>query len=163
MARAYQWELFRMPLVVSAGTYAFAFLVVLAASILSALLVTRRVRLIEPSGFTKVSALGVEEQRVNVIADFDDAPDSLGDGYRIEARIIVWQGDDVLQVPASALFRRGSDWNVFVVEHGRARRRQLEVGRGNAAQFEVKSGLEAGEVVILHPSDLIHDGVSVAP
>jgi HlyD family secretion protein len=117
--------------------------------------------LIEPSGFTKVSALGVEEQRVNVLADFDDDPGPLGDGYRLEARIVVWEADDVLKVPASALFRRGKQWHVFLIEDGRARRRAVEVGHGNAVEFEVKSGLEAGETVILHPSDLIADGARV--
>ena len=74
-----------------------------------------RVRLVEPSGFTKVSALGVEEQRVNVVADFVDKPGTMGDGYRVEARIVVWKSDDVLKIPSSALFRRRSAWNVFVV------------------------------------------------
>jgi HlyD family secretion protein len=119
------------------------------------------VRSIEPSGFTKISALGVEEQRVNVIADFDDDPGALGDGYRLEARIVVWQGDDLLKVPTSALFRRAADWNVFVVAGGRARRHTVTVGHGNASYYEVKSGLSAGDLVILHPSDLIEDGTRV--
>jgi HlyD family secretion protein len=119
------------------------------------------VRAVEPSGFTKVSALGVEEQRVNVLADFDDDPGRLGDGYRLEARIVVWEGTDVLKIPASALFRRGSDWHVFLVEKGRARRRAVEVGHGSALEFEVKSGLDEGATVIIHPSDLIEDGVKV--
>jgi HlyD family secretion protein len=119
------------------------------------------VRSIEPSGFTKVSALGVEEQRVNVIADFDENPGALGDGYRLEARIVVWQGDDLLKVPTSALFRRAAEWNVFVIEDGRARRHTVTVGHGNATDYEVKSGLSAGDLVILHPSDLIEDGTRV--
>jgi HlyD family secretion protein len=122
-----------------------------------------RVRLVEPSGFTKVSALGVEEQRVNVIADFVAAPAGLADGYRIEGRIVVWEGADVLKVPSSALFRRGGEWNVFVVENGRAVRRAIEVGHRNPLDVEVRQGLEPGARVVLHPSDLITEGVRVSP
>jgi HlyD family secretion protein len=122
-----------------------------------------RVRLVEPSGFTKVSALGVEEQRVNVIADFLEPPDSLGDGFRVEAHIVVWEGGSVLQVPSSAVFRRGNFWSVFVVDGGRAHHRQIEIGHRNARQVEVLSGLEAGEAVVLHPGDQIRDDVRVAP
>lgn len=120
-----------------------------------------RVRLVEPSGFTKVSALGVEEQRVNVIADLIDPPATLADGYRLEARIVVWQADDVLQVPTSALFRRGGAWSIFVVEDGHARHRAVDVGHRSATDAAVLAGLSAGETVILHPSDLIDDGVRV--
>jgi HlyD family secretion protein len=119
------------------------------------------VRRVEPSGFTKVSALGVEEQRVNVIGDFVDAPDGLGDGYRIEARIVVWRAEDVLRAPSSALFRRGEGWAVFVVEGGRARRRDVVVGARGPFEAEVKDGLAAGEQVVLHPSDRLADGVRV--
>lgn len=122
-----------------------------------------RVRRVEPSAFTKVSALGVEEQRVNVIADFVDPPSGLGDGYRVEARIVVWQGDDVLQVPTGALFRTGDTWSVFVVQGGVARLRRVEIGHRSSAAAEVSKGLEAGERVVLHPSDRIHDGSRVAP
>ena len=80
-----------------------------------------RVQRVEPSGFTKVSALGVEEQRVNVLGDFVDGAGNLGDGYRVEARVVVWEAPDVLRVPGSALFRRADQWHVFVVERGRAR------------------------------------------
>jgi HlyD family secretion protein len=121
-----------------------------------------RVRRVEPSGFTKLSALGVEEQRVNVIADFDDPPGPLGDGYRIEVRIVVWEGEDVLRVPASALFRHADAWHVFVVERGRARRRAVNVGARGTLDAEVLGGLASGEIVILHPSDRIDDGVRVA-
>ena len=86
----------------------------------------------EPFGFTKVSALGIEEQRVNVIADFIDPPANLGDGYRVDVRIVIWEDPDVLKVPASALFRVGEDWNVFVVEGGLARSRRVEVDHRNA-------------------------------
>jgi len=123
------------------------------------------VRRVEPSGFTKISALGVEEQRVNVVVDFTDpvrARESLGDAYRVELRIVVWEREDVLEVPTSALFRRGDDWAVFTVEGGQARERVVDVGRRNGLAAEVLSGLEAGEEVIVHPSDAITDGVSVA-
>lgn len=121
-----------------------------------------RVRRVEPSGFTKVSALGVEEQRVNVIADFLAPPTSLGDAYRLEARIVTWEGDDVLQVPTGALFRSRGAWRVFVVADGRAREREIEPGHRTALAAEVRAGLAPGETVIVHPSDLVADGVAVA-
>jgi HlyD family secretion protein len=120
-----------------------------------------RVRLVEPSGYTKISALGVEEQRVNVIADFVDSVDSMGDGYRVEARIVVWEGEHVLRIPASALFRHDGDWNVFVVEKGRARQRRVDPGQRNPIEVEIRAGLKEGETVILHPSDLVKDGARV--
>ena len=120
-----------------------------------------RVRLVEPSGFTKVSALGVDEQRVNVIGDFADAPGGLGDGYRVEARIVVWDGADVVRVPGSALFRRGDAWSVFVVDGGRAERREVDVGQRGTFDAEVRGGLEPGERVVLHPSDRVQEGVRV--
>lgn len=119
------------------------------------------VRMVEPSAFTKISALGVEEQRVNVIGDFDQAPSRLGDAFRVEASILLWEGKGVLKVPASALFRRGEGWAVFVVEGGRARRRNVEIGHRNAAEAEVLRGLAAGDAVVLHPSDRVRDGVRV--
>jgi HlyD family secretion protein len=121
------------------------------------------VRRVEPSGFTKVSALGVEEQRVNVIGDFVDTPDGLGDGYRIEARIVVWQAEDVLRVPSSALFRHGEGWAVFLLDGSVARRRDVEIGARGPFAAEVKAGLEDGERVVLHPSDRLADGVRVKP
>ena len=120
-----------------------------------------RVRLVEPSGFTKVSALGVEEQRVNVVADFVDGPGALGDGYRVEARVVVWEAPDVVRVPGSALFRRGDAWHVFVVERGTARLRRVEVGHRGSFEAELLAGLEPGERVVLHPSDRVQDGVRV--
>jgi HlyD family secretion protein len=120
-----------------------------------------RVRRVEPSGFTKLSALGVEEQRVNVIGDFVDAPGALGDGYRLEARIVVWRSDDVLRVPASALFRRGDAWHVFGVEDGRARLRAVEIGQRGVEAAEVVGGIEPGVRVVLHPTDRVGDGVRV--
>ena len=120
-------------------------------------------RRVEPSGFTKVSALGVEEQRVNVIGDFSGDTGGLGDGYRVEARIVVAEADDVLLVPSSALFRRQDAWNVFAVVGGRATLRQVEIGRGTPQQTELLGGLTAGDAVVLHPSDQVADGVRVAP
>jgi HlyD family secretion protein len=120
-----------------------------------------RVRLVEPSGFVKLSALGVEEQRVNVIADFVDGPAALADQYRVEAHIVVWEADNVLKVPATALFHRGGEWSVFVVEGGRARHRAIEIGERGTLEVQVERGLEPSEVVILHPSDQVDDGVRV--
>jgi len=122
-----------------------------------------RVRLVEPSGFTKVSTLGVEEQRVNVVVDLDAVPEGLGDGYRVEARIETWSAADALTVPNSALFRRGADWGVFVHENGRARLREARVGRRGTTAAQVLSGLNEGETVVLFPSDRVTDGARLAP
>lgn len=125
-----------------------------------------RVRRIEPAGFTKVSALGVEEQRVWVIVELDGAREAwrrLGDAYRVEARFVVWQGDDVLQVPAAALFREGERWGVYVLEGGRARYRPVTPGRRSGLLAEVAEGLAAGEQVLLHPGQEVADGVRVRP
>lgn len=124
-----------------------------------------RVRRVEPLGFTKVSALGIEEQRVNVILDFTDPPERwrrLGHGYRVEARIVLWEGDDVLKLPLSALFRDGESWAVFVVEDGVAHIRPVERGRHTGLEAEILSGLEAGETVVRYPSDQVDEGVRVA-
>lgn len=120
-----------------------------------------RVRHVEPSAFTKVSALGVEEQRVNVIADFVDPPAALGDRYRVEAQIVVWEKADVLKVPTSALFRRGGQWSVFLVENGRAAVRSLEIGHRSVLEAEVLTGLDEGALVISHPSDQVVAGARV--
>ncbi len=123
------------------------------------------VRRVEPSAFTKVSALGVEEQRVNVIADFITPADertTLGDGFRVEARIVVWAADEVLQIPGSAAFRFGDGWAVFVLADGDARRRAVEIGQRGAGVVEVRSGLEPGDRVVRHPTDELVDGASVA-
>jgi HlyD family secretion protein len=125
-----------------------------------------RVRVVERAAFTKISALGVEEQRVWVIVDLTDpvaARATLGDGYRVEARIIIWEGADVLKAPAGALFRRGEEWAVFAVAGGRAVLRPVKVGRSNGMETEILEGLDENEPVILHPSDRIKDGVSVKP
>ena len=124
-----------------------------------------RVRLVEPSGFMKVSALGVEEQRVNVIVDFEDPADArkaLGDGYRVEVRIVIWEGRDVVKVPTSSLVRQGERWAVFAADSGRARLRPIELGMRNALEAEVRSGLEAGQQVVTHPSDALADGTRLA-
>jgi HlyD family secretion protein len=123
-----------------------------------------RVRLVEPSGFTKISALGVEEQRVNVILDLEDSPDqrsTLGDGFRVEARIVVWEQPDVLKVPTSALFRSESDWAVFVIEQGQARLRTIELGRQNDLEAQILQGLDEQEQIVTHPGDKLKDGVAV--
>jgi len=120
-----------------------------------------RVREVEPSGYTEVSALGIEEQRVNVLIDPRELPPALGDNYRVEAAIVVWETDAALQVPASALVRRGNAWTVFVVDDDRVRVRTVEVGHRDGASAEILSGLQADEVVILFPSDRIEEGVRV--
>jgi HlyD family secretion protein len=120
-----------------------------------------RVRVVEPYGFTKVSALGVEEQRVNVVADFVDPPGPLGDGYRVGTKIIIWSGEEVLKAPVSALFRRGDGWGVFVMEGGRAKRRAVQIGHRSALEAEILKGLQHGERVIRHPSNDINDGTRV--
>ncbi|MCA9532890.1 MAG: efflux RND transporter periplasmic adaptor subunit [Myxococcales bacterium] len=123
-----------------------------------------RVRVKEPSAFTTRSALGVEEQRVSVVIELQDPPEAragLADGYRVEARIEVDAADDVLRVPASALFRDGEGWAVYAVRAGVARKVAVELGLENADFAEVRSGLSEGDVVIVHPGDAIHDGVLV--
>jgi HlyD family secretion protein len=125
-----------------------------------------RVRRVEPGGFTKVSALGVEEQRVNVLIDFAEPRErweTLGDAYRVEARIVVWEGADVLKVPAGALFRRGEGWAVFRVVNGKARLSPVGTGHGNGLETEVLDGLDEDDRVVVHPSDRVRDGASVAP
>ncbi len=123
------------------------------------------VRVIEPAGFTKVSALGVEEQRVWVIVTFTSPPalwQRLGDGYRVEASFILWEAADVLQIPASALFRDGKNWAAFAVEQGKAVKRRVEIGQRNGLSAQVVSGIKEGEQVIVHPGDLVREGGSVA-
>ncbi len=120
-----------------------------------------RVRVVEPAGFTKISALGVEEQRVRVIADITSPEQQwgrLGDGYRVEASFILWESESALQIPAGALFREGEAWAVYVVEDGIARRRTVETGRRNGLAVEILSGLKEGERVITHPDDAVEDG-----
>ena len=123
-----------------------------------------KVRRVEPSGFTKISALGVEEQRVNVVIDITTPHEqwtTLGDGYRVEVRIVVWEKGNVLKVPTSALFRRGEDWVVFAITSGLAEERKIEIGQRNGLEAEVLGGLKEGEMVVVHPSDQIKTGVRV--
>lgn len=122
------------------------------------------VRRVEPSGFTKVSALGVEEQRVNVLMDFDTAAEAwkrLGDAFRVEVRIVVWEAASAVKVPTSALFRVGDTWAAYVVEAGRARRVLLELGQRTSREAEVLAGLTEGQIVVVHPGDLLVDGSRV--
>ena len=121
------------------------------------------VRRVEPSGFLKVSALGVEEQRVNVVIDFagETGPGNLGDGFRVEVRIVTWQETAVLKVPVGALFRRGEEWAVFLVDGGRARLRPLQVGQRNDREGQIINGLSEGQTVVVHPPDTLTDGARV--
>jgi HlyD family secretion protein len=123
-----------------------------------------RVRRVEPSGFMKISALGVEEQRVNVIIDPAEpgaAWERLGDAYRVEVRIVTWERPDVVRAPTSALFRRGDGWAVFVEEGGRARLRNVRVGQVGETHAEVLDGLQPGTRVVVHPADTLADGARI--
>jgi HlyD family secretion protein len=123
-----------------------------------------RVRSVEPSGFTKLSSLGVEEQRVRVILDLTAPPaawQALGDNYRVEVHIVAWRADDVLRAPTAALFRRGDAWNAFFVEDGHIRARPLDVGEQTPERVEVRGGAHAGETVVLRPAESLRDGVRV--
>ncbi len=125
-----------------------------------------RVRLVEPSAFLKVSALGIEEQRVYVVADLVTPSEErlrLGDAYRVEARIVLWESDDVLKVPAGALFHHGDGWALYVVTAGRAELRPVQAGHSDGRDTEILGGLAEGEQVILHPNDRIIAGVAVRP
>jgi HlyD family secretion protein len=123
-----------------------------------------RVRRVEPSGFMKVSALGVEEQRVNVIIDFVDAAAAraLGDGYRVEVRIVIWRQEQTLKVPVGSLFRHGEGWAVFVAADGVARLRPVRLGQRNENEGQILSGLSAGDTIVLHPPDTLIDGTKIA-
>jgi HlyD family secretion protein len=124
------------------------------------------VKVVEPAGFTKISSLGVEEQRVLVITDItssDKNEKALGDGYRLEASFIIWEGKDVLQVPASALFRKQDGWAVFVVKNNRALKREVKVGQRTGVAAEILSGLSEGEEVISHPDNTIEEGTRIRP
>jgi HlyD family secretion protein len=123
-----------------------------------------KVRRVEPSGFTKVSALGVEEQRVNVILDFVDPVEAwaaLGDGYRVEVRIVLWESPDVLKVPTGALFREAEQWAVYVAAGGRATRTIVKLGQQTGREAEITSGMTEGTRVILYPGDTLTDGVRI--
>ena len=123
-----------------------------------------RVRIVEPVGFTKASALGVEEQRVLIISDFVSGAqlwNRLGDGYRVEANFILWQQESVLQIPASSLFRYNGGWAVFVIESDLAVRREVKIGQRNGLIAQILEGVNDGELVINHPSDEVGDGKRV--
>ena len=125
-----------------------------------------RVRLVEPAAFTKISALGVEEQRVNVVADIitpvAERP-ALGDNFRVEARVIIWESGSVLKVPVSALFRHGSQSAAYIVRGGRAVLVSVEAGRSSGSEVQIIKGLNAGDEVILYPGDRVADGQRVTP
>ncbi len=125
-----------------------------------------RVRLVEPAAFTKVSALGVEEQRVNVVADLVTPPEqrrNVGDNFRVEAKIIVWEASDALKVPAGALFRQGEQWATFVMSNGHAHLRIVKAGRSSGTETQVLEGLKPGEQVILYPGSRVKEGQRVKP
>ena len=122
------------------------------------------VRRIEPEAFTKISSLGVEEQRTNVVIDIDSPREKwrqLGDGFRIEARIVTWEAEEILQVDASALFRSGDGWAVFRAVNGTARLTPVDVGRRTETHAQILDGLEHGQRVILYPNDAITDGADI--
>ncbi len=120
-----------------------------------------RVRLVEPGAFTKISALGIEEQRVNVISDPIEPTDGLEDAYHVNVRVIVWRGTNVLRAPASAVFRYQNEWAVFAVKNGRAIRQIVRIGHRGNAYWQVTAGLNAGDRVIVHPGAEIDDGTKV--
>jgi len=123
-----------------------------------------RVRVIEPAGYTKISALGVEEQRVPIIVDITSNEKDwsrLGDSYRVVAEFIIWTGENVLQVPTSALFRSSDDWALFTLENGRSQRKTVKVGHQSGLNAEILDGLKEGETVLTHPDERIEDGVRV--
>jgi multidrug efflux pump subunit AcrA (membrane-fusion protein) len=120
-----------------------------------------QVKVVEPQAVTKVSALGVEEKRVDVIADFIDAKPSFGDNFRVDTHVVVWQGSDVLSIPNSALFRSGDDWMVFVVEGGDAYLRKVATGHRSRTDTEITEGISEGDAVIVHPPNGLADGARV--
>ena len=120
-----------------------------------------RVRLVEPAAFTKISALGVEEQRVNVLCDLVDAPPALGDQFRVDVRVVLWKGT-ATKVPATALFTIADQWNVFVLREGRARLARVRTGQMSDTEVEIVEGLQQDDTILVHPSDQIHEGARVA-
>lgn len=119
------------------------------------------VRSIEPGGFTKVSALGVEEQRVNVILDFDRTPTALQDGFHVLVDVVLWESSDVLLIPSSAVFRTGNDWATFVAEKGHAKLTKVQVGHRGDEFWEVIGGIAPDAAVIVHPPAEVSDGASI--
>jgi HlyD family secretion protein len=124
--------------------------------------IAAHVRRIDPAAFTKVSALGLEEQRVHVVLDLDQVPPGLGHDYRVDTAVEVWRGQGVLRVPSTALFREGDRWALFVVRVGRARRVLVDAGETDGTWTVVRSGLGEGEVVVTQPSDQVTDGTRLA-
>jgi len=120
-----------------------------------------RVRFIEPAAVTKISSLGIEEKRVNIIIDLDEPERRLGDNYRVQADIVLWRGDNVLQVPVSSLFRGDEDWEVFTVRRGRAIVQPVTIGRRGAYEAEVIDGVREGDLVVVHPTNDLEDGMRV--
>lgn len=120
-----------------------------------------RVRMVEPGAFTKVSALGVDEQRVNVVLDFTDGSANLADAYRVEVRVITWQATNVLKLPSSALFRSGEEWAFFEMLGNTAAKRTIRVGHRSDREMEILAGTEEGRKVILHPTAELQDGSRV--
>ncbi|MCW9036127.1 MAG: HlyD family efflux transporter periplasmic adaptor subunit [Alphaproteobacteria bacterium] len=126
--------------------------------------ITGKVRLIEPYGFSKISALGIEEQRVNVVIDLltkDLRKLGLGHGFRVNTKILVWQNDSVLRAPLSGLFRHANEWSTFVVHEGQAMLKKVKLGRRNANFAEITEGLKEGDQIVLYPGDRVDDGISV--
>lgn len=121
-----------------------------------------RVRVVEPAAFTKISALGVEEKRTHVIADFIEPPAGLGDGFRVNARVVTWQADKVLKVPTSALFRCDGQWCVFSVEQQRARLRHVTPGQRTPLESQITRGLKTGDTIIIYPGNELQDGMRIA-
>ncbi|MES9992016.1 MAG: HlyD family efflux transporter periplasmic adaptor subunit [Candidatus Thiodiazotropha sp.] len=122
------------------------------------------VRRVEPFGFTKVSALGIEEQRVNVIIDFTSPKEAwsrIAHGYQVDVRIVLWRSDGVLKLPLTALFRERDTWAVFVEQDGKASKRQVDIGRRTGLEAEILSGISAGESIVVHPGDKITEGVEI--
>ena len=119
------------------------------------------VRTVEPAAFTKISALGIEEKRVNIIVDLEEPESRLGDNYRIQAKIILWQGEGVLQVPVSSIFRGDQGWNVFEIRNGKAVRQPITIGKRGTYYAEVLDGLEEGDVVVIHPTNDLEDDMRV--
>jgi HlyD family secretion protein len=125
-----------------------------------------KVRLVEPYAFTKTSALGIEEQRVNVIVDFDEPYENwrqMAHAFKVVTKIVWWESSDVLKVPMGAVFRQRNRWAVYVVEDGVARLRFLEIGHTTTLEAEVVTGLREGDIVIVHPGDRVRDGARVSP
>ena len=125
-----------------------------------------RVRRVDPFGFTKTSALGINEQRVNVVLEMvspRSAWQALGHGYQVDVEVVLWQGEDVVNIPLTALFRDGADWAVFVEASGRAVKRTVEVGAMNDSDAQILDGLAAGERIVVYPGAGLDDGLRIAP